>query len=86
MEAREASTDDAQTENNDAPDFVQEIIALEGGEFIGINPEQDRVGMYADRVSDLHTDIALKNGWVVAEVRTPSNRTWNLNVQFKRLA
>ena len=81
------SADDAQTQTDDAPDFIQHIIEFNGGEYIGRADDGSRIGMYTDRIGDLHTDLALKNGYVIAEVTQSGRRSdYNLSVQFKRLA
>ena len=82
MEAHNASNDDAQT-----PGFIQQIIDYNGGEYIGKSADAERVGMYTDRIDDLHTDLALRNGYVIAEVNQSGRRSdYKLNIQFKRLA
>jgi len=79
---------DADTRNDDeAPAFIQHIIDYNGGEFIGKADDGSRIGMYTDRIGDLHTDLALKNGYVVSEVHHDARKSdYKLQVQFKRLA
>ena len=81
MEAHNATTDEAQT-----PDFIQNIIDHYGGEFVG-EGDNGEIGFNCDRVRSMTTTLALRNGYVVAEVTDTTRRSdYNLNVVFKRMS
>jgi len=67
---------------------VAELVAEESfGELIGVADDGSRFGIYADRMSGLCTNIALRNGYTVEEVREGGRKNdYNFNIQFKRLA
>jgi len=72
---------------SEAPEFVESMAEYCHGKVVGMSDDKKRIGIQADKVSSNATSIAMRNGYVVDEVRQNGmgSGDYQLHITFTRM-
>jgi len=74
-------------ETSDLPEFVEQMAEYSHGKVVGMSDDKSRIGIQADKVSSTASSIAMRNGFVVDEVRQNGmgSGDYQLHITFARI-
>jgi hypothetical protein len=70
---------------SEAPEFVQTIVSYSSAEFTGMSSDKNRFGLTVQNLGTAATNLALKNGFVVENVKQEGLETTDTHLTFVRL-